>query len=278
MLDNVPEAERPVFDADKITPEQFAHAINTYSVVHIRNVVPADQVKLARQVVIETYREYQAIHDRLAAGEDVRQDMQYLFADLMQSEADLRMSDLFRSYGSIVLVNTNHAAAIVCEILENMVLMPHLTAYFGVRPMLALNASSVRMADITSDKPCLFHQDGTFLGGPSARTINTWIALDDCGTDAPGIEVIPRRVSDLLPAGKNVDMDWEILDNEVYDRFGGRSSGWIPQFQAGDVLAFDHMNIHRTHMTRSMTRNRHALECWMYPPEQRYRDLMLAAI
>ena len=278
MPDTIAAIELPVFEANKITERQFIDAMSIHSVIHLKNAVPIEKIRFARDVVVNTYEEYDRLKSRILAGEDVSNDLCYLSRTLIDSSHGYKFYEMFRSYGSILLACTTMAAGVVADILEELVVMPHLTAYFGARPMLALNAGSVRMADVTSDKPCLFHQDGTFLGGPTARTVNTWIALDDCGVDAPGIEVIPYRTDELLPAGKNVDMGWEILDNQVYDRFGGRSSGWAPEFKAGDILAFDHMNIHRTHMVKGMTRNRYALECWMYPPERRYDDLLLAAL
>lgn len=278
MPDTIAARALPVFEADKITQQEFIDAMNTYSVIHLKNAISPEKIKLAREVVVNTYEEYDRLAPRMIAGEDVRHELIYLSQNVNAQNHGIQFFDVFRSYGSILLACTTMASGLVADILEELVVMPHLTAYFGARPMLALNAGSVRMADVTSEKPCLFHQDGTFLGGPTARTVNTWIALDDCGVDAPGIEVIPYRTDELLPAGKNVDMDWEILDEQVYSRFGGRSAGWAPEFKAGDILAFDHMNIHRTHMVKGMTRNRFALECWMYPPEKRYEDLLLAAI
>jgi len=278
MLDTVAVRDLPVFDAHKITPQEFVDTIEKYSVVHLKNAVPKEMVDLARQVVQMTYEEYDRLIPRIRAGEDVRSEITYISQQIFNEGHGIKFFDMFRSYGSILLACTTMAAGVVTEILEQLVVMPHLTAHFGVRPMLAMNAGSVRMAEVNSNKPCLFHQDGTFLGGKTARTLNTWIALDDCGIDAPGIEVIPYRTDELLPSGKNVEMNWEILDEQVYSRFGGRSSGWAPEFKAGDILAFDHMNIHRTHMVKGMTRNRFALECWMYPPEKRYEDLLLAAI
>lgn len=278
MPDTISTRDLPVFDADKITQREFFDAMSVHSVIHLKNAISDDIIKLAREAVINTYEEYDRLAPRMMAGEDVRHELMYLSPNVNCDTHGIKFFNIFRSYGSILLGCTTMAAGVVADILEDLVVMPHLTAYFGARPMLALNAGSVRMADVTSEKPCLFHQDGTFLGGLTARTLNTWIALDDCGVDAPGIEVIPYRTDELLPAGKNVEMDWEIQDEQVYGRFGGRSAGWAPEFKAGDILVFDHMNIHRTHMVKGMTRNRFALECWMYPPEKRYEDLLLAAL
>ena len=39
-----------------------------------------------------------------------------------------------------------------------------------------------------------------------------------------------------------------------------------PVFDAGDALIFDHLNLHRTAIDPGMTRDRHAIETWLFSP------------
>ena len=153
---------------------------------------------------------------------------------------------------------------------------PCVEDYFGAPIGLSANSSSVRLSERGSTIPRVFHQDGNFLGGEDAETINCWIALDPCGVDAPSMEVFPQRVDRLLPAGgPSATVSWEITEETVYGTLG-KENAWIPEFSPGDAFLFDHTHVHRTHATPFMTKDRFALECWMFPIKERYRKNYLA--
>lgn len=41
---------------------------------------------------------------------------------------------------------------------------------------------------------------------------------------------------------------------------------WEPEFQAGDVLFFDHRFLHRTHLKLGQWRTRYSIESWFFAP------------
>lgn len=112
------------------------------------------------------------------------------------------------------------------------------------------------------------HQDGSFLGAET-RTVNVWTALTACGGpdgDAPALDLVPRRIDHVLPAGEGATaFDWSVADATAVELAG---PGGIarPAFEPGDALLFDQLLLHRTAMARGMTRPREALESWFFAP------------
>jgi len=108
-----------------------------------------------------------------------------------------------------------------------------------------------------------WHQDGAFLG-EGIRTLDIWFALSRCGRDAPGLELIPLRLGRVLPTGEpGTYFEWtaspETIARELPD-----APRWRPAFEAGDVLFFDHLLLHRTAAEPEMPGVRYAIESWWF--------------
>ena len=41
-----------------------------------------------------------------------------------------------------------------------------------------------------------WHQDGAFMG--DVRALNLWLSLSRCGDESPGLDIVPRRLDDLV--------------------------------------------------------------------------------
>jgi ectoine hydroxylase-related dioxygenase (phytanoyl-CoA dioxygenase family) len=115
-----------------------------------------------------------------------------------------------------------------------------------------------------------WHQDGAFLGD-DIRTVNVWLTLTDCGEDAPGLDVVAKRLPGVLETGtKGAQFDWsvgpdlvaEVAPNDVVR----------PPFRAGDALLFDQRNLHRTGVSPGMVRERYAVETWFFAPSSYPHD------
>ena len=110
-----------------------------------------------------------------------------------------------------------------------------------------------------------WHQDGAFLGD-GIRTLNVWVALSRCGRDAPGMELIPRRLTRLLGRGEDgAQFDWTVSNDTIARELPGVSI-WRPEFEPGDVLMFDHWSLHRTASDEGMKNVRYAIESWFFAP------------
>lgn len=108
--------------------------------------------------------------------------------------------------------------------------------------------------------PHSWHQDGAwgcdFLRAPQGEALlpmqTLWIAPDDCGVDAPGLEFV-----DAVPA-RMLTLE-ELQPARVEARYGA-SRRRRPRLRAGDALLFGGSLLHRTHVDDGMTRTRHSIE------------------
>jgi hypothetical protein len=107
-----------------------------------------------------------------------------------------------------------------------------------------------------------WHQDGAFLG-EQIRTLDVWVALSRCGTRAPGLEVLSRRVDRILRGGAL--FSWDLSTAQLEEAYPGFTAA-KPEFEPGDAILFDQLCVHRSAFSPSMTETRFALECWMFAP------------
>lgn len=116
-----------------------------------------------------------------------------------------------------------------------------------------------------------WHQDGAFLSD-EIGSFNFWITLSDCGRDAPGLDLVPKRMDSVLPRDPDGVFKWSLSDGAV-ERAAGDTPIVRPEFAAGDALLFDHRLVHRTASSSAMPNERYAIESWFftpsaYPPSQ----------
>ena len=149
------------------------------------------------------------------------------------------------------------------ETFEGAGLRRTISEYLGERPAISVNKGTLRRATPTVGTEW-WHQDGAFLG-EGIRSLNVWLSLTDSGVDAPGLEVVPRRLEQIVDTGTaGADFDWSVGDTVVEEASGGDLAR--PVFRAGDALLFDHLCLHRTGSDPSMTKTRYAVETWFFAP------------
>jgi hypothetical protein len=106
----------------------------------------------------------------------------------------------------------------------------------------------------------LSHPAGKFPAGALLPMVTCWMALGPCGVDAPGLEIVTRRLKGLLaPAG--------LLDERVRARFAP-GEFWRPVLAPGDALLFRGDLLHRTHVTPAMTQDRTSIELRFFPADR----------
>jgi hypothetical protein len=116
------------------------------------------------------------------------------------------------------------------------------------------------------DQSYAFHQDASYNSRDplSHSGLTTWIPLMDCGADAPGLQLYPRALDEVLPPPPGVTGPYLFCDEEtVVERYGDKL--WAPELSVGDVLVFNHFVVHRSHITEAMTRERQSAEFRIFP-------------
>jgi len=173
-----------------------------------------------------------------------------------------------------LLVDSPNLAQRYLELMNQLGVVLAIEEYLGAPAILSAEKSVIRR--VPPDTGTNWHQDGAFLG-QEVRALNLWIALSDCGKDAPGLDLVPARPDGILPTGTDGALfEWSVGDGAV-DAWRGDLPIVHPDFQAGDAVFFDHLNVHRTGVRPGMTQSRYAIECWFFSPwhfPQDYQGLM----
>ncbi|MFM8266874.1 MAG: phytanoyl-CoA dioxygenase family protein [Ilumatobacteraceae bacterium] len=165
--------------------------------------------------------------------------------------------------GGILAADSPRSLFAVMEVLDEIGFVDLVTGYFGERP--SISAKKTTLRDVPPDTASGWHQDGAFMG-VNIRSLNLWIALTPCGVDAASLDLVPRRLDDIMPTGtEGAPFDWAASDAVATEAAGDRPIV-RPVFAAGDAILFDHMNLHRTAADPGLTQHRLALECWFFAP------------
>lgn len=165
--------------------------------------------------------------------------------------------------GGILMCDSPRLLDTVLAFYEEAGLKQVITDYLGERPVLSANKATLRRARLEGKSD--WHQDGAFLGA-GIRALNVWVALTDCGVDAPGMDLVPRRFETVQETGTGgAIFDWAV-GPDVVAELSADAPVVRPHFRAGDAMLFDDLYLHRTALDASMTRPRHAIESWFFAP------------
>jgi len=160
--------------------------------------------------------------------------------------------------GGILAADSPALFSRMVELLHDAGLPRLAEAYLGERPLLSVHKTTLRKAEPSVAGS--WHQDGSFMTG--ARALNLWLSLSRCGDEAPGLDIVPRRLREIV-----------IEPREMYDReratahaheAAGEAPILRPIFEPGDALLFDEMFLHQTGSDPAMPNPRFAIESWFF--------------
>jgi hypothetical protein len=160
------------------------------------------------------------------------------------------------------------------ELFDRIGLRDVISQFLGEPATVSVQKTTLRRADPAPAGG--WHQDGSFMG--ETRALNVWVALSDCGVDAPGLEFVPARIDDLLETGgegsgvegiEKPDIDGVtahsvLIGTKTAADAGGEHGIVRPAFKAGDVMLFDDRFLHRTGSEPEMPNPRYAIESWFF--------------
>jgi hypothetical protein len=132
--------------------------------------------------------------------------------------------------------------------------------YLGEPALMSVHKTTLRKAEPTVGGA--WHQDGAFMG--DVRSLNLWLSLSRCGDEAPGLDVVPRRLDAFVAS----QTDEAVLSYQVSQAKAEEAAGEKgivrPIFEPGDALFFDEMFLHQTASDPSMPNPRYAIENWFF--------------
>jgi hypothetical protein len=166
------------------------------------------------------------------------------------------------SCGALWTADSPRALADFLAFLKTHGVVRVIEEYLGEEAFLSVVKSTLRR--VPPDTNTGWHQDGAFLG-VDIRTVNCWLALSDCGDDAPGLDLYPRRLNSCVEMGTRGAFDWWAVGDGVVDDLVAETVPIAsPLFKAGDALLFDQLFLHRTGARPYLKRSRLAIESWFF--------------
>ncbi len=256
------EQQLPVIAPQALTAEGVRAAILAYGCVHVPGLVDSDTAARLAQGIDRTFEACDAALEQDGRGNDP--DGWYVPFKPLPGYRLGGGRKWNREGGAIWAADSPRCMFEFLDAFERVGVRSLITDYLGQRPALSMNKSVLRrVSPKTSGAD--WHQDGAFLG-EGIRSLNVWLTLSRCGDVAPGMDVVPMRLEQIVETGTDgANFNWSVSPAVVEDVAG--DTGVVrPLFDAGDALLFDHMFLHRTASDPAMSSDRYAIETWFFAP------------
>ena len=171
--------------------------------------------------------------------------------------------EFLRGRGALWTADSPRMLFELFELIDDLGLGSLMTELLGERPLLSGIKGTMRRVPPDVEVEGRWHQDGAFLG-EQVGALNIWVTLSRCGRDAPGLDIVPKRI-DHVVTDAEARFDWSLSDAAVLEAAGGTPIV-RPEFEIGDALLFDQLLVHRTGASPGMVHERHAIESWFFSP------------
>jgi hypothetical protein len=252
----------PSISAAELSAETIADGVLRHGCLIVRGLVPTER---AKRLVTGIDRVFEG-RDAHAAGAPVEETTPWFepFEPDPEYAESVAMGRGFVNKGSGTwIADSPRLLFQLLETFEDLGLRETIGSYLGERPAISLNKGTLRRVPPEGGTEW-WHQDGAFLG-EGIRSLNLWVALTRCGRDAPGMDLVAKRLDGIVEPGKRgADFDWSLSDEEVRELAG--DTVVRPLFEPGDAVLFDHLFLHRTGTDPGMTETRYATETWFFAP------------
>jgi hypothetical protein len=248
----------PSVSPAELNAGRVREAISANGALHVRGLLAQKRIEELRGAIDHALEAQGAF---LAGAPSERTLPWFELTNLVKGGEEARK--IVYDTGSVLAVDSPRGLYQLLEILYELGMDQLITDYFGERPALSAEKTTLRRV-VGSPEPAGWHQDGSFLGS-SIRSLNVWIALTDCGVDAPGLELVPTRLRRILPTGtEDAPLNFCVAQSLIDREFPGACIR--PQYKAGDAMLFDHYLLHRTWRHADMPHPRYAIESWFFAP------------
>ena len=250
-----PAGSLPEFAAADLTPGLIRAAILRDGFILVRQLVPRDEALSLAAEIDRAFAEREAF----LAGREPAEGYYEEFPPVTPDEQS-PIRPWIREGGGLLAVDSPMLCAAMTELFERTGILRLVAGYLGEPPLISLQKTTLRKAE-----PAVagaWHQDGSFMG--DVRALNLWLSLSRCGDESPGLDIVPRRLDDLV----RQQTDEALLDIQVSQRMAEQAAGDTqivrPVFEPGDALFFDELFLHKTGSEPSMPKPRFAIENWFF--------------
>jgi hypothetical protein len=262
----------PEIEAGALDAEILRGAVQHHGSLLVRGLIPEATTAHLRDNIDRAF----AAHEAHAENRSAELGVEAWYTPLADRGIDDGILDFDRQFGNsvdtLLAADSPRALFDVLDLYRRIGVVSVLTDYFGEHPTLSARKTTLRRLHADRFFEALdrrgsdsgWHQDGAFLGA-HVRTMNLWVALSECGRDAPSLDLIARRVDRLLSTGTEAAaFDWA-ASRAVVEEIGAE---FIvrPEFAPGDAIFFDGLMVHQTGAAPAMTEIRYAIESWFFAP------------
>jgi ectoine hydroxylase-related dioxygenase (phytanoyl-CoA dioxygenase family) len=254
----------PEIDASGLTTELLRGSIAHHGCLLVRGLI---ERRRAEELRATTDRQFDA-RERHLRGESSETTAPWYVSCASWDAAAPSKAGALRLFndriGAVHVADSPRALFQVVDALESAGVIELVSDYLGERAILSVQKTMLRR--VTPQARPAWHQDGSFMGA-ATRAVNAWVALSDCGegTNAPGIAILPRRL-DRSIRGEVLDAKIVFTPHELESASTGIEPV-MPRFEPGDALLFDELLAHANGGAQpGLTRDRYALEAWMFAP------------
>jgi hypothetical protein len=251
----------PELPASEVTPEALRAAISARGCLLVRGLLPDGR---AERLIESIDRAFEGF-DAHAAGTPASETTPWYEPFQPDPDRSIEMTKGWVHQGDGVFAAESPRALFEwLDAAEAAGLRELMSGYLGEAPVV-----SVKKVTLRRTRPdcgtTWWHQDGAFLGR-DIRALNVWLSLSHCGCDAPGLEIVPRRLHEIVETGtEGAPHSWTVAEDRV-QRAADDGAVERPTFAPGDALLFDNLFLHRTGVDPGMTRTRYAIETWFFAP------------
>lgn len=254
--------DRPEFGADH-APAAIAHAVRECGCALVRGLFPAALAAHWRTLAAQNFTLLDCLkRDSQASDLDVG------FLDESPREVEVSGTRIKTSVAvwsgidpGFYAKNPGFFQHSVLHRLAGSALVPILQALFDGPVALSHDASRVRRhAPAIAHQRLHLHQDAASADYGGRLVVTCWTPFMDCGRDAPGLQVYPRRLDTLLPTKR---AKWHAREDALHPL---KADLWQPVFAAGDALLFTATTLHGTYLTDDMTAWRTSLDVRAHRP------------
>jgi hypothetical protein len=249
IVNQIPEIQR-----EQLNAEVLGGALHHHGSLIVRNLLPRERMASYIDGIEEAFA-------ARAEGE-ARKGSAYKPLEPVNGH-NLTLERGFVGHFTVLTVDAPKFLARWVDEIHGCGVVEAVEAYLGERP--ALSANKATLYRLPNNPGSAWHQDGAFLG-EGIRTVNLWVACTECGIDAPGLDIVPWRLNDIVsPGTEGAEFTWSVSPKLV-DEMLGPTQMSTPHFKPGDAMLFDQLCLHRTAVRPNMTRGRYAIETWMFAP------------
>jgi phytanoyl-CoA dioxygenase PhyH len=246
----------PGISPDQLTPQLLRAGMLRDGCVLVRGLVAPDAARSMAEDIDRAFEQRATLEDGGSVPDSNYEEFE------PDPPFTLTERKWVREGGGVLAADSPKVMFDLLDLFEGAGLGKVVTEYLGERSAISMNKSTLRKAQPTDGGA--WHQDGAFMG--DVRALNVWVALSDCGEDAPGLDIVPRRLDHVVPTGtEDAIFPWSVAP-AVAAETAGKEGTVRPVFEPGDVVMFDELCLHSTYLDPGMTKNRYAVECWFFGP------------